>query len=274
MTHLMIGTASNDLEVSYVSLHTPIFLQSLQANILNRINHDAQLQQIEGLDIEKVRTFITELFETGYAEMKGSDQECRSVCVTAQGAIEDTLSQMLLSKELQSVTAIFLTPLPTTPLRKQGPTEGLTSLPFDLARKHTLDMREVTVRKLREAGAVIVAAYSESSYKNLQAQNSIASDQQVKTWEVESKHDRVVNLPLNISIPSELVGALYLITDNEGNQYYLPTQGIQAKDAPEGEAVWKKWLCLNNDQTSGFHRAQSMLTYIQENSGRSIEFKN
>lgn len=252
------------------SMTSPSFLSTLQDVTLKTIDSDKKLQNVEGLNVEKVRGFVVALCQQGYAELKGTDQECRSICVTAQGAIEDALTKMLNSDEVKSVKAVFLTPLPTTPLRKKGATEELTKIPFESARQYTLDMREITLRALREAGGVIIAAYSEESYEGLKSQKEQGSIQQVKIWEEECKHIRVLDVPLNIKIPGELVGALYLITDKDGNEFYLPTQGIQAKDASEGEAIWKKWLSLSHAETDGVKRSKQMINCIEQHGGEKI----
>lgn len=241
---------------------TSLFMSKFENAVLDSINSNKELLTTRGLNVAAVKAFASTLCTNGYAEMKGTDQECRSICVTAQGAIEDALTKMLYSAELESVQAIFLTPLPTTPLRKKGMTEGLTNGVFDSARQYTLDLRENTVRNLREAGGVIVAAYSKESYEELKAQEDEGSLKQVETWESECKHERVIDTPLDIKIPDELVGALYLITDNDGNKFYLPTHGIQAKDAPMGEAIWRKWLTSTDAENEGVKRSTDMLKCV------------
>lgn len=254
------------------SMTSPSFLSTLQDVTLESINGDKKLQTVEGLNIDQVRGFVVALCQQGYAEMKGTDQECRSICVTAQGAIEDALTKMLISGEVKSVKAVFLTPLPTTPLRKKGATEELTNIPFESARQYTLDMREITLRELRGAGGVVIVAYSGESYEGLKSQKEQGSIEQVKIWEEECKHIRVLDVPLNIKIPGELVGALYLITDKGGNEFFLPTQGIQAKDASEGEAIWKKWLSLNKSEDDGVKRSKQMIDCIEQYGSVKIEF--
>jgi len=242
------------------------FIGAFQKAILESVHNDKELQKVEGLDTEKVCQFITTLCEEGYAEIRGTDQQCRSICVTAQGAIEDALTQMLLLEEIFSVEALFFTPLPTTPLRKKGRTEGLSSVPFEPARQYTLNMREHTLRSLRDAGATVIAAYSKDAYNTLKAKNDEGSLEQVENWEKESAHPQVMDFPIEEKIPQELVGALYIITDNQGNQFYLPTQGIQAKDAAEGQSIWKKWLTTVHAENEGTDRANKIFDYLEKNS--------
>lgn len=252
-----------------LSEKTSLLMNKLQEIVLDCINNDKKLLTIQGLDVEKVRKFVSTLCNDGYAEMKGTDQECRTICVTAQGGIEEGLAKLLHSGEVKSVKAVFLTPLPTTPLRKEGVTEGLTNVFFDSARQYTLDMRENTLRNLRDAGATIIAAYSLESYEGLKKDD--ANKKQIEIWERESLHERVIDVPLNKSVPEDFVGALYLITDNEGKEFYLPTQGIQAKDSPQGEAIWKKWLTLKDAENEGAERSKNMLHFINENGNGKLE---
>ncbi len=79
---------------------TESFPQILKYNVLDCIKMDTQLENIQNLDIEKINTYITTLCDQGYAEVTGTDQECRAVCVIAQGAIEQTLAKMLRSGEV------------------------------------------------------------------------------------------------------------------------------------------------------------------------------
>lgn len=249
---------------------TPHFFKQFKDVVVASINSNETLMREKDIDVEKVREFASTLCENGYAEMKGTDQACRSVCVTAQGAIEDGLTCMLNSGEVKSVVAFFLTPLPATPLRKKGTTENLSSETFDSGRQYTLDLRENTVRALREVGGVIIAAYSKESYETARAIEENA--EQFKIWDVEKEHVRVTDWPLDSDIPKELVGALYLITDKDDHQFYLPTQGVQAKDAGGGEAVWKKWLSLSHLENEGVTRATEMTTFIGEHGGQKVSF--
>lgn len=255
--------------IEIVSEKTSLLMTTLQGMVLDCINNDQKLSTIDGLNVESIKNFVLILCQYGYAEVKGTDQECRSICVTAQGAIEEGLAKLLNSKEVNSVKAVFLTPLPTTPLRKEGVTEGLINVSFDSARQYTLDMRENTLRNLREAGATIIAAYSAESYNDLK-KNEV-NKKQIEVWEKECQHERVVDFSLNKKVPEDLVGALYIITDKEGKEYYLATQGIQAKDSSQGEAIWKKWLTLKDSENEGAIRSNNMLYFIEENGNRKLE---
>lgn len=248
-----------------------LFLKTLKEVTLSSINGNNKLLSVNELNVKGVCDFVMDLCEDGYAKMVGTDQECRSICVTAQGAIEDALTQMLMSGEITSVKAFFLTPLPTTPLRKEGATQGLTKGFFEEARQYTLDKRENTVRELRDAGAVIMVAYSQESYEELKSKVDDGSTKQVSIWEKECKHDNVINMPLNIKVPKDLIGALYLIRDNNDNVFFLPTQGIQAADASEGKAVWKKWLSLSTAKDDeGVMRSREMMDCIMHNCNADV----
>ncbi len=136
----------------------------------------------------------------------------------------------------------------------------LSSVYFEPARKYTLDMREHTLRALREAGSLILAAYSQEAYDTLVENQDSGSQEQVRTWEIERQHPFVCDIPLNKDIPEELIGALYIIADQSGKMYYLPVQAIQAQNASEGTAVWKKWLCrTSDDELEGTIHALQML---------------
>lgn len=240
--------------------------QCLKHHVLDCIAKDTQLGDLQYLDVEKLESYVTSLCNHGYAEVNGSDQECRSVCVIAQGAIENALTRMLQSGEVSHVTAFFLTPLPTTPLRKNGDTANLSSVYFEPARQYTLDMREHTLRALRDAGALIIAAYSQTTYDALKENEDLGSQQQVMNWETERQHQFVFDIPLNRAIPKELIGALYIIADQSGDVFFLPVQAIQAKSASDGESTWKKWLCQSSEhELVGTKHAINMFRTISIN---------
>lgn len=246
----------------YTTLFSCSFAQLLEQGAINEIRSDQEIQN-RGIETESVIAFVTELCQEGYAGVEGSDLECRSICVTAQGAIEEALAKLLETKQIQSVIALFVTPLPTTPLRKENETLGLSNIPFEPARQYTLDMRESTLRHLRDSGAQIIAVYSKERYEELKGLSDEGSIKQVRVWEKERKHPQVFGLPID-HVPQELVGACYLITDASGFQYYLPTQGIQAKDAGKEKAIWKKWLFPKNKVCEGQHRAEQMFNLSAE----------
>ncbi|GAB4235986.1 MAG: hypothetical protein Tsb0021_15660 [Chlamydiales bacterium] len=217
------------------------FPEQLEMHIMQILEQELDSHPVEGIPLDQVKSYILSLTQEGLAEMRGRDKECRSVCVTAQGGIEVALKQMLESGEVKEVSCIFLTPLPTTPLRKRGDTANLSSVPFEAARQYTLDRREFSLRELRDAGATVTVAYSREKYEELKKSSSEGDQEQVKIWEEEKQHPNVVDTPLDTLIPSELVGALYIIHHNEG-LFYLPTQGIQAHNASEATAIWRMWL--------------------------------
>lgn len=237
------------------------FGKVFEAAVLDCINSNQGILAEKGIPVDQVRTFATHLFTNGYEEIRGSDAECRAVAVVVQGAIEQALAKMLHSGEIKDVNAVFLTPLPVTPLRKKGDTAGLTKQPFEEGRKYTLDMRENTVRDLREAGATITAAYSKESLEALQ--NEEGSAEQIAIWNQERAHPNVKEIPLKSTVEKEIVGALYVIIDKDNHSFYLPTQGIQARDASDGESVWKKWFTLVDAKNPGMERSEAMLSFIE-----------
>ncbi len=237
----------------------PAFSNNFKQAVLACIDQSEEAMVEKQVAVDKVRAFAEDLFDSGFAEVKGTDLECRSICVTVQGGIELALAKMLQEGALRCVHATFLTPLPTTPLRKKGDTKELASSEFDPARQYTLDMRENTVRALRDAGGILAVGYSKEAYEALKNDTSDASKEQVANWEAERLQSCVIDYPLDTAIPKDLIGAVYMITDASGQAYFLPTQGIQAKDAAEGEATWKKWFSLTSYQGEGTVRANAML---------------
>jgi hypothetical protein len=247
------------------------FRKTLRDVILQSIFCQANCNHIENFEFDKVRKFIIELCDKGDAQIEGPDKECRFVYGTTQGAIEDALTKLLVFGEIQSVKTIILAPLPTTPLRKEGNTKNISKIPFDKPCQHTVDMREHTLRSLRSAGSPIIAAYSSLRFETWKKANLEGTKEQLKTWTKEKKHPLVIDMPLNVPVPQEMVGALYLITDKNGNHFYLPTSGVQPSDAGP-DALWEMWLSDGNNSSVGTKRAQSMLLFIEQHGGKKIDF--
>ncbi|MCB1112209.1 MAG: hypothetical protein H7A37_03435 [Chlamydiales bacterium] len=60
-----------------------------------------------------------------------------------------------------------------------------------------------------------------------------------------------------------------LITDMDGNEFYLPIHGIQAKDASGGG---QKWLTIIDAENDGVKRSKSMLKYKEKHGTENIKF--
>lgn len=242
------------------------FMTTLISLSMHLIGNDELLDKTSA-NKEEMGKFLNSL-HSGFAEKLGEDKDCRSVCVTVQGALEEGITVLLKNGELTKAKAVFLTPLPCTPLRKKG-TQVNTGEEFDPPRQYTLDKRENTVRALRKAGGEIVVAYVGEEYEKLKMKEDPISKQEVMVWESERAQIHTQEIVLK-EHPGTLVGALYLLEDKNGGKYYLVTQGIQAHEAKPGE--WRKWFCLAADEThSGFRRAKEMLNFIKINSENGTE---
>jgi hypothetical protein len=200
----------------------------------------------------KIKNFLNKL-SSGYAEVIDINLACREICVFAQAALEKGLVRMLNSRELKDVNVLFLTPLPCTPLRNP---EALNSSELVSPAVYTVDERTRTVRQLRESGAKIFVAYSESDFNELSKSEEEKKQKEAATYNEEKTKERMIDCPLNDKISPDLVGALYQFKDVNDKVYYLATQGIQIQASTTGEEHWKKWL---GDDQETLNRAQLMI---------------
>lgn len=236
-----------------------MFLNEFAKGLAQDIYTHQKTKEVQSNHLNDIDAYINGLSK-GYACISGSDAHCRPVAVTVQGAMEKRLAELLCSGEIHKVSARFLTPEPATPFRKNGHTLGL-SVNFNESQQYTLDLREHTVRALRDQGAWIHVAYSASKYQKLKEANDMQG--QVEIFEKEKKHPQIIVYSLSQDIPAELVGAVYEFFDKNNEQWIIATQGIQAKDASPGE--WKMWMEPAAFQGPGLNRIFNVKNFIDHN---------
>ncbi len=277
LTNITSGPLANPAKIDSSSadfFNQQAFVANFSKGLHLEINADERLKTVASEYFANMHDFIDAMEKKGLAEMEGTDTNCRAVCVSVQGAIEEVIAKQLQSGELKAAKAVFLTPLPCTPLRKSGETKGLSSEAFEPARQYTLDKREETVRVMMKHGCLVVPAYSKEEFEKFVSGAESSSDKanQVgiyKTAQAEFGQS-LQDVQLQGKVPEELVGALYLLTDKEGNHYYLATQGVQALHAKP--ALWKKWLGYEGQSSAAEERAKKMLEWIESTGGPAIGF--
>ncbi|EPP34829.1 hypothetical protein CP10139811_0483 [Chlamydia ibidis] len=241
---------------------SPPTIQNLEHVSLKYMDSNEDKLSSEGINVNRVKAMIINLCTYGYEEQFGNDQLCRSICVSLQGILESSLAKMLSLGQLESVDAIFLTPLPITPLRKHGATTNLSDRIFERSCQFTLDLREITIRQLRDAGGKLIIAYSLDTYHLLKSCTDIGSQEQVSIWEKEKLHDNIMDIPLVTDIPKDIIGAIYIIKDRE-REYCIVMQAVQSKSTLTHDTfTWKIWLSQSNEKNPGTDQAIRMLAFI------------
>lgn len=181
--------------------------------------------------IQQRTLFLNTLEQEGVAEIEGTADLCRGVCVSSQAAIEENIARKARSGEITDVNVYVITPLPCTPLRTARAV--IDSSQPAAWKDWTVQIRSQTYRDLREAGATTYAVYTASQYA--------ANPSPV--YEAEKLEDRTVDCPIDQGIPKELIGALYTFKDSAGIAYIIATQGLQIQQhGEEPKDCWKKWF--------------------------------
>jgi len=226
------------------------------------MNHHFNYVQFNEDQVEARKKFLEEM-KTGVASIKGDSDLCRGVCVSIQAAIEGLLAQRLRSGELTQVTAYFLTGLPCTPLRTSQ--QNVDTHQKAEWKSWTVNVRTNTLRELRDGGAKIVVSYCKTEYQDFQ--KSPNNKEACTTYESEKSNTSIQDCPLNVQIPKDLIGAVYLFTDKQGTTtYQIATQGIQIQHHGEvPEEDWKKWIGVQGTNSPVNQRCQEVLNFIEQN---------
>lgn len=227
--------------------------------------HDILKNSFHYVNFEEDQKIAQDIFlekmKQGIATIEDQPDLCRAVNVPIQAAFETLLCDMLTRGDVKKAKAIFLTPLPCTPLRT--PLQNIDTENSAEWKKWTVDIRTQTVRNLRDAGLKIQAYYSNDDYQALPGQ-SVKGKSEFDTYEKEKKIEGTIDLPLAASIPKDLVGAVYFFTDANGNCYVLATQGIQIQNhGNTPRECWKMWFgAEDNPEIVG--RTQEVATFLRK----------
>jgi hypothetical protein len=212
-------------------------------------------------DQKKAQKDFLEQLKLGVATIEDQGDICRAANVPIQAAFEHILSKKLTEGKLRQCKVLFLTGLPCTPLRT--PMQKIDKNINIEWKKWTVDVRTQTVRELRYKGATVFVSYSAEDYKKLS--ESAKGQIEFNTYEAEKNVPNTEDFPLSSAIPKELIGALYLFSDQEGNNYALATQGIQIQHHGETpKERWKMWFgTVGTPEVDT--RAQEMLDFVDNN---------
>jgi hypothetical protein len=212
------------------------------------------------------RKKFLEQMSQGVGVIEDQPDTCRAVCVSIQAAFENLLARKLKSGEIKDVGVLFLTPLPCTPLRNPLQTIDTSKEVTDW-KKWTVDIRTQTVRNLRDAGAHLFIAYCEAEYQ-AHATKSEAAKVECENYALErEKHkSNMDDIPLSNPVSPELVGAIYVFSDQQGNTYTITTQGVQIQNHGETKKeCWKKWFGAIKCNPQGDIHIQQMIDFINNN---------
>lgn len=204
------------------------------------------------------RTKFLDELKQGSAAIEGSGDTCNAVIFSIISAFEHMLTLKIACKEVQNTQMFCLANLPCRPLRT--PLQEISWAKTADWKQWVLDMRAQTVRNLRDAGTSTTVAYSAANYAAGQPEKDLIG---LDIYELEKVKKNMIDLPLNKPIPEDLMGALYLFNDMNGNRYILATQGVQIKNPGEApKECHKIWFGTTGSEAGV--RSEQMLDFIQD----------
>lgn len=222
-------------------------------------------------DFHEAERYLSDIVRCGDGIKVGTDHLCRPVCVTVQGALEKVLADMKKSGDVIDLSAVYITPLPATPLRS-SPIVPFVQENLGLQSAYSVTLRQNTVREMRTNGGRVFCVYSLHRYntdlksKALEQLENKDVDQEFNQLAIylnELNHHNTFDIPLNRFDLGGYVGAIYCITTSENQKYYMITEGTQVQDAgKEGLKMWRHSLIPH--RFHGHERMKRIESIIRE----------
>ena len=193
---------------------------------------------------EEQQTFIQGFYDVSFQQITGKDEEVRPLFVTAQGDFERALTLFLKEKKVRFAFGMIHTPTPATPLCTKGDiSQSLVdeSMEGDQRRLYTVMKRPEIIREYLDNGGKLIACYPEVGREKR------TSEQLAIFEEAKKAYPSLLDKPLAIDqLPSEMIGATYIIVTNDRKQFAFSIMARQA-NAPEDDSTWAIWFGAIDD---------------------------
>ena len=240
----------------------------IKATILEEVSSIITKDTELTLDIKnKIKESLVEpLGAHSTVVVAGEDAEIRPILVNFQKAFEQTSVTLLRSKYIKKITAIIHTSKPSTPLVS---TENIINqgvvhpdMINDPSRLSTIKNRVATLRDMamHGDGMKLYIAYEQkwSTDKSFEDKYVVYQD---KLNDI--RNISLIDSPLACeSLPSNLIGASYLIELKDQEKLLLSLTGIQAIEG-SGEAQWRLWFDeITEEKTS--ERLLEVYSFLKE----------
>lgn len=245
-------------------------LHHLDRAFLQTLDHAHTIPVFTDEEFERVRPEIKRLWELliakGYVEQEGPDKEIRGPYVGLQAIIEHIFARIV--SEDFSIVGIIHTPRPATPLCTKGeisPELVDFSIQNDPLRAYTVKARTTTLRDFLCQGGVLYVAYPRRGLFE-----RTKNEQDIYLDELKNFSDRLIDLPLQCeSIPVEMVGATYVISEPSGELFLFSLRMTQAKDPTENQRVGL-WLgSVRNPLIKD--RLDSIVDFVNQTSAKQVK---
>jgi hypothetical protein len=219
------------------SQHNATLTDSLNAQVVDVIKNAKDIPGLNSEEFASLKGDLIKAWETlaqkGVLEIEGADKDVRPIFVTLQAIMEHVLS--CSKKEISSLKAVILTPLPPTPLCSKGEVSKELvdpSIEKDPKRLLTVTARTITLRNLLHQECRLYCVYEKSEGR---------TKEQLAIYNQEClNYAHLLDRPIHTHIPDSLIGATYFIKDNQGQSYAFGIKITQAKD-PKDKADCALW---------------------------------
>jgi hypothetical protein len=211
------------------------FINTMHSKVADAIANTKEIPGLKPEELGVLRTKISDtwsiLVKEGCLVVSGTDKDVRPNFVALQGIIEHVIA-LALNNEITSLNAVIHTPMPATPLCTTGVvSDGLVnpSIADDPARLYTVLARTTIVRNLLAKGGILHVVYPEGGLKK-----RTEEQQKIYQQELTNYPKHLFDAPLHCEeIPTDLIGATYLIQDKAGKMFVFSIKMTQAKDPKE-----------------------------------------
>jgi hypothetical protein len=216
------------------------FCAKMQSWLTECVNHEKNPYTEETR--KEMRQLLNGIAHQSTYIRKGND-DFRPQFVGAQNAMEHVLAAQKILATITFIVAAIHTPLPATPLCT--PVDGslvvnltASSLQHNSDKLCTVADRAISIRRmLAQEETLLYAVYPRGGLEKRKS-----DEQKVFLSEIENNEGRLIRSEINCeSIDPAKVGALYLFTDELGNQYAFSIKAQQA-NSPQENSEWGIWL--------------------------------
>ena len=249
-----------------------VFIQNIHLKVLETIDHCDNVPGLKADEFNVIKEGIKrhwdELVERGVLEITASDKEVRPYFVSIQGLVEHVLAHEL-GKSVFKLKGYIHTPMPATPLCTEGSISNELvnpSIQDDPLRLFTVKARTTILRDYLFKGGELYVFYPRDGMTK-------RSDIQQKIYlsELQKYPFNLFDRPLECdSIESELVGAFYLFSNEDGKTYAFAIKMNQANNQQE-LGCFGLWFGEYKEGSRAFDRVSKISETVLIHSLNSFE---
>lgn len=232
------SASAQNTQLSPSTSHQDKYIKTLFDEIRTSISQSEEYAQTR----EAISLALDELHKTGHLVGKGTDAEHRPVFVGLQAVIENVLSIHLQERTVTHLSGVIHTPMPTTPLCTEVKAQVTTALAHDSIvndpnRRQTIVSRAQIVREFLTRGGALYVAYPKGGLEK-------RTEEQQKIYNAArlTFYIGLVDIQLEKDLPTDMVGATYVVKTKDGNKLFFAIKASQANAPKTEDQAWELWL--------------------------------